>query len=206
MEMKEYIIYTFGEKQGKLLLKNIAKECEELDKLCIEENPANVKTMQVKIFPRVAMYRALQKNMIKQKAYEMVWDYTKTCICAPTRQQYSKMDRAPFFFTLFRKMFLYIIVHSKAWSAEVTRNDSNQFGFAVHRCLWNDTCLKCGCPELCQIFCDSDWENFGVMRSIRFSRTQTLGTGGKVCDFAFYKRIYSPPCHRSGLVRISLFR
>lgn len=40
-------------------------------------------------------------------------------------------------------------VHSEAWNVEVTRNTFDQFGFAVHRCLWNDTCLTCGCPELC---------------------------------------------------------
>lgn len=187
MEMKEYILYEFGEKQGQSLMTEITKECTALEKLYIGENEANIQIMGKKIFPRVAMYYALQKITSKKEAYDKVWDYTKICICTPARQQYKKMERIPFFFFLLRNMFLYTMLHSSAWSAEVTRNAPSQFSFAVHRCLWYDTCLRCGCPELCRIFCDSDREIYGEISKVRFCRTQTLGTGGTVCDFTFCK-------------------
>lgn len=166
-------------------MEDIIQESRTLDELCSQEPPQNAKIMRTKIFPRVAMYQILQKIMSKKSAYDMVWDYTKTCICAPVRQQYAKIERVPFFFFLFRKMFLYIMLHSEAWSVNVVQNDSKRLVLTVHRCLWKDTCLACGCPELCRIFCDSDWENFGAMRSVSFRRTQTIGTGGTVCDFVF---------------------
>lgn len=187
MEMKEYILHKLGEKQGELVVRDIFTRCTALEKLCIVENAANSKTMRAKILPRIAMYFALQKVMSKQQAYDMVWDYTKNCICAPTRKQYSRMERIPFFFYLFRKIFLNTMRYSSQWSAKVTQNEADQFGVEIHRCLWNDTCLKCGCPELCQVFCDSDWENFGAMYKVRFFRTQTLGMGGNLCDFTFCK-------------------
>lgn len=187
MEMKEYILYEFGEKQGQSLITDITKKCISLKKLCIGENKANRRIMSREIFPRVAMYYALQKIMSKKEAYDKVWDYTKTCICTPARQQYRKLERIPFFFFLLRNMFLHTMLHSSAWSAQVTRNAQGQFGFAVHRCLWKDTCLTCGCPELCRIFCDSDKEIYGKLSKVRFSRTQTLGTGGMICDFTFCK-------------------
>lgn len=187
MEMKEYIILKLGEEQGQSVIKDVIGKCTALDRLCIEENVANTKTMRMKIFPRIALYQALQKTMSKQQAYDMVWEYTKIFICKPVRLQYSKMEKVPFFFSIFQKMFLHTMLNSSEWGAELTQNERNCFGFEVHRCLWKDTCLKCGCSELCQIFCDSDWENFGAMQKVRFSRTQTLGSGGNVCDFTFYK-------------------
>lgn len=190
MEMKEYITRKLGENQGQLVIKDVIEECAALERLYIEENAANIKTMRIKIFPRIALYQTLQKIMSKQQAYDMVWEYMKTCICTPKRLQYSRMEKIPFFFSIFRKMFLHTMLNSSEWSVKLTRNEHNCFGFEIHRCLWKDTCLKCGCPELCQIFCDSDWENFGAMQKVRFSRTQTLGAGGNVCDFTFC-RVYS---------------
>lgn len=183
--MKEYLLHEFGKESGKRIFGEIAKECAVLEELCTGESSANAKTMRIKIFPRVAMYRVLKRNLPQQKAYDIVWDYTKTCICVTLQSQYGKMEKIPFFF--FQKMFLYTVLHSSLWEAEAIQSKPDQLGFMVHRCLWNDTCQKCGCPELCKVFCDSDWENFGAMHKIRFSRTQTLGTGGKVCDFTFSK-------------------
>lgn len=187
MGIEEYIVHKLGEKQGQSVVRDMIAECTSLERLCIGENEANSKTMRTKIFPRIAMYHVLQKDMPKQQAYDIVWNYTKDCICVPTRQQYLRIERVPFFFSLFRKMFLQTMLHSSEWSAEVTQNAADRFGVAIHRCLWNDTCLKCGCPELCQVFCDSDWENFGAMRKVKFCRTQTLGIGGNLCDFTFCK-------------------
>ncbi|MDO4556938.1 MAG: L-2-amino-thiazoline-4-carboxylic acid hydrolase [Lachnospiraceae bacterium] len=188
MELKEYLIHKFGKRQGQFIITNMLAECSLLEKMCVGENAANSKTMQIKIFPRVALYRVMQKIMSKEQAYEIVWEYTKNCICEQTRRQYLKMEKVPFFFLIFRKMFLHIMRHSSQWDTEVTQNAKNKFAFAVHRCLWNDTCQKCGCPELCRVFCDSDWENYGALHKVRFCRTQTLGTGGNLCDFTFYKQ------------------
>lgn len=44
---------------------------------------------------------------------------------------------------------------------------------------------KLGCPELMEVFCDSDFATYGNLPGIRFERTQTLGTGGCCCDFKF---------------------
>ena len=185
MEMKEYLTQKLGENQGQFVIKDVTENYTALEKLCSEENPANTKTMQTKIFPRIALYQALQKTMSKQQAYDIVWEYTKTYICEPTRQQYTKIEKIPFFFSIFRRLFLHTMLHSSQWTAELTQNTHTCFGFEIHRCLWKDTCQTCGCPELCQVFCDSDWETFGSMHKINFSRTQTLGTGGTICDFTF---------------------
>lgn len=163
MKMKAYIIHEFGQKQGVSMIRDIIEECMALKRLCIGENAANAKTMQIKIFPRVAMYHTLQKSMSKQKAYDIVWNYTKACICTPIRRQYSKMERVSFFFSIYRKMFLHTALHRSEWSAEMSQDESNRFGFAIHRCLWNDTCFWIYAKSQVQPHSDT-WYRWKYMR------------------------------------------
>lgn len=58
----------------------------------------------------------------------------------------------------------------------------------VLKCLWADTCKSFGCPEICEIFCLCDHIVFGNIDKLRFDRSQTLGMGGKKCDFCFKSR------------------
>ena len=39
--------------------------------------------------------------------------------------------------------------------------------------------------KLTSIFCESDFTTYGNLSGIVFERTQTLGTGGNLCDFKF---------------------
>ena len=63
-----------------------------------------------------------------------------------------------------------------------------EFDLTIHQCLWHDTCVSCGCPEVCRFFCECDNYAFGDLKKVGFRRTQTLGTGGDCCNFHFYKK------------------
>lgn len=43
------------------------------------------------------------------------------------------------------------------------------------------------CEALMPTFCESDFATYGGLPGIRFERTQTLGTGGTMCDFRFVR-------------------
>lgn len=188
MTQEQYLRKHFGEEKGQEINRLIARKFSELTAFCHGESKGRQKTMSEKILPRIAIYQSLLADMGGQEAYETVWDYTKTCICAPTARKYEKLEKFPMFFSLYRKAFLRIVCFSDKWTTENAFGEANRFGFEIHRCLWYDTCVKCGCPELCRVFCDSDYENFGQMKKTVFSRTQTLGTGGTMCDFVFSKK------------------
>ena len=51
--------------------------------------------------------------------------------------------------------------------------------------VWRiDECVRCGCPELCRCFCDSDDITYdGLHPKLIWQRTMTLGRGGDRCDF-----------------------
>ena len=187
MGIDEYLIKHYGTEKGVLIYGKCKDIYESYNKFCIGESKARQKTMKTKILPRIALYQALMIFETKQKAYNMVWDYTKNYICANTRRKYSRLESIPLFFTLYRKIFLHIVSSSDKWETKVTKRESKKFGFEIHKCLWHDTCVRCGCPELCKIFCDSDWENFKDMNKTSFTRSQTIGTGGSLCDFLFEK-------------------
>lgn len=43
------------------------------------------------------------------------------------------------------------------------------------------------CEALMPTFCESDFATYGNLPGIRFERSQTLGTGGEMCDFQFVR-------------------
>ena len=76
---------------------------------------------------------------------------------------------------------------SDAW-VSTFEEQPEEFDLTIHQCLWHDTCVSCGCPEVCRFFCECDNYAFGDLKKVGFRRTQTLGTGGDCCDFHFYKK------------------
>jgi hypothetical protein len=184
-QIQQFFCDKYGASHGELLSRRTMEIYANLCSLCDGESKARRQTMCEKILPRIAMYQALQDEVADADAYAAVWEYTKDLICAPQRRQYARLEHLPRFFSLFRAMFLHIIQTSDRWETSVTCAERTRFSFEIHRCLWQETCEKCGCSALCRVFCDSDYENFGGMKRTAFSRTQTLGTGGTLCDFTF---------------------
>ena len=90
------------------------------------------------------------------------------------------------FFSVFRWAFRKTTSSSDAW-VSTFEEQPEEFDLTIHQCLWHDTCVSCGCPEVCRFFCECDNYAFGDLKKVGFHRTQTLGTGGDCRDFHFYK-------------------
>ena len=62
-------------------------------------------------------------------------------------------------------------------------------GFDYTSCFYDSYMREEGAPELTPIFCDIDIRQAEVFPDqIEFQRTQTLSTGGGLCDFRYYRR------------------
>ena len=59
--------------------------------------------------------------------------------------------------------------------------------FDITRCPYMGLYTELGCPEVCHVACNADVQVYGTLKGIRFTRTQTLGTGGERCDFLLEK-------------------
>lgn len=186
--MEEFILSRFGMEMGGTIIADIGKRRLALERFCMGKSASQENTMKTAILPRIALYQSLQEIMPAREAYDVTWTYTRTVVCPPKNRQYLKMERIPGFYHLFKRIFLFSMSHSENWRTKPGPPSRDGFGFTIHKCLWYDTCAECGCPELCKIFCDSDWENFRGLSKIQFKRTESLGTGGELCDFHFEKK------------------
>jgi len=82
-------------------------------------------------------------------------------------------------------------VFGGSFQFEQRRDDNQACYLDVVRCLWHSVFVAEGCPELTPIFCafDNNWieaidpDKHGV----RFERAVTLGTGGSLCPFHFFR-------------------
>ena len=104
-----------------------------------------------------------------------------------SHDRYTGLEWVPRFFSVFRWAFRKTTSSSDAWGSTF-EEQPEEFDLTIHQCLWHDTCVSCGCPEVCRFFCECDNYAFGDLKKVGFRRTQTLGTGGDCCDFHFYKK------------------
>ena len=151
------------------------------------ESKDRAKNMRESVLPFIALYQALQSEGIdKETAMKHMFAITESFTRHGMRRTYEKAGKLPFFFSLFRKMFS-TGLKGKSWEVEWVSNNSETFEYNIKKCLWHETCMKAGCPELCVIFCHNDDINFtDVSPHLYFRRNTTLGEGGDCCDFHFY--------------------
>jgi L-2-amino-thiazoline-4-carboxylic acid hydrolase len=82
-------------------------------------------------------------------------------------------------------------VFGRSFQFEKPRDDDKACYLDVVRCLWHSFFVSEGCPELTQIFCafDDNWISAidPDRHGVRFERALTLGTGGSLCPFHFFR-------------------
>jgi hypothetical protein len=82
-------------------------------------------------------------------------------------------------------------VHGASFVFERPRNDERAYYLDVTRCLWHSFFVAEGCPELTAIFCAFDEAWIGAIEpgrhGLQFERATTLGQGGSLCPFHFFR-------------------
>lgn len=146
------------------------------------------KTMVNVILPRVALYKAFMENgMSQEEAKQKTGDYMEFQVI-PVAKKFQALDKClPFFFTLFKKIFA-STVKKDNWIVENLAQSNHQFSLDIVDCLWYNTCVENGCPELCEIFCHADITLYGHLKNTEFLRQGTIASGCDRCDFCFKKR------------------
>ncbi len=150
-----------------------------------ETSPTRLKTMRETILPRVAVYAVLKDN--GEDADAVLEKYVREVAGPMMHRIYAGAERVPFFYDLFSRGMQRVTDRSDRWDCE-SKREKDRLLLDIHKCLWYDACVECGCPEACRFFCECDNYTYGNLHTLRFWRTQTLGTGGKLCDFVFYRK------------------
>ena len=189
MTDREFLISKFGESRGSDLADQAEKRYKKLLKEADPMSKQEKKVFEGMLLGRICMYQILRESGLSQEeALKIMEEHMVILGAEPLKKKYASMDKLPCAYSLFKFGFTHIVPSSDLWEADIDTSEKDAFSVTMHRCFWNDTYRKYGCPEVCQFACACDDITYGDLKHIAYHRTQTLGTGGNFCDFTFRKK------------------
>ena len=187
-QIKKYLIEEFGLDKGNALFDKQEKILDELIKNTKNKSENQMKTLVQTILPRIALYKAMLKSDLStDEIYKYMKKYMIDIVAKQKHLSMVKMEKIPFFYSLYSKIFLKVVRKTDLWESEQS-HDKNSFDVTMKKCLWHTACVENNCEKLCCLFCDVDDVTYGKLKKLGFSRTKTLGYGKDCCDFHFYRK------------------
>ena len=143
--------------------------------------------LESQIMPGIAAYETLQTVMPKEEALRTVHGYVEER-AYQLKKTFLRLMRIPGLYKkvpgIFAKQTPKFFGISAGFEANEIRTTGGVWRIDMTRCPYHDECVRCGCPELCRCFCDSDDITYdGLHPKLIWHRTMTLGRGGDRCDF-----------------------
>ena len=187
-QIKSYITAELGEEKGKALFDSQSEILNTIIENTKGKTENQMKMLTGTILPRIALYKALQKNGFSEDdVHRYMQKYMLDIVAAKKHSSTAKMEIVPGFYSIYSKTFLKIM---KTTDLQVSTQNSGKdfYDVTITKCLWHTACVENGCEELCRLFCDVDDVTYGGLKKIGFTRTKTLGYGGDCCDFHFFKK------------------
>lgn len=186
-DIRKFLESEFSAREGEELFARQDKILLAMVRELQEKDKSRYKTLAQTIYPRIALYKALQEALPENEKYQVMRKYMLDVVAAAKHKATARMEIVPGFFYIYRAVFLKIM-RTTTLQESTQSKGKGFYDITLTRCLWRDACVKYGCPELCTLFCDVDDVTYGNLRKIGFTRTKTLGYGGDCCDFHFFAK------------------
>ena len=186
-DIRKFLESEFSASEGEELFARQEKILLAMVRELQEKDKSRYKTLAQTIYPRIALYKALQEALPENEKYQVMRKYMLDVVAAAKHKATARMEIVPGFFYIYRAVFLRIM-RTTTLQESTQSKGKGFYDITLTRCLWHDACVKYRCPELCTLFCDVDDVTYGNLRKIGFTRTKTLGYGGDCCDFHFYSK------------------
>ena len=143
--------------------------------------------LESQIMPGIAAYETLQTVMPKEEALRTVHGYVDER-AYQLKKIFLRLMRIPGLYKkvpgIFAAQTPKFFGISAGFEANEIRTTGGVWRIDMSRCPYHDECVRCGCPELCHCFCDSDDITYdGLHPKLIWQRTMTLGRGDDRCDF-----------------------
>lgn len=187
-QIKSYLIAELGEDKGKALFDRQSEILNTIIENTKGKTENQMKMLIGTILPRIALYKALQKDGFSEEdVHRYMQKYMLDIVAAKKHSSTAKMELFPGFYSIYSKTFLKIM---KTTDLQISTQNSGKdfYDVTITKCLWHTACVENGCEELCRLFCDVDDVTYGGLKKIGFTRTKTLGYGGDCCDFHFFRK------------------
>lgn len=185
--MEEFLIKEFGEENGQILYEKVKEKLLELIKKNIVQSKVTMNLLKTSVLPRIALYKVLQEKIDNKK---QCLDLVEKSFLEDLNKfvnANNKNQEEDNFFNKFSITFSSFL-QSDSFESEIIVKNEKCLSITVTKCIYNDTCIKNGCNELCDMFCKGDYVCYGNFKNIEFKRDHTLGTDGKSCDFEFINK------------------
>lgn len=187
-QIKSYLTAELGEENGNSLFDSQSEILNTIIESTKGKTENQMKMLIGTILPRIALYKALQKDGFSEEdVHRYMQKYMLDIVAAKKHSSTAKMELFPGFYSIYSKTFLKIM---KTTDLQVSTQNSGKdfYDVTITKCLWHTACVENACEELCRLFCDVDDVTYGGLKKIGFTRTKTLGYGGDCCDFHFFKK------------------
>lgn len=163
---------------------------KRLGELCSEHAGASkerLRHLESQILPGIAAYETLQTVMSEEEALQTVHGYVEARAYR-LKKAFLRLMRIPGLYKkvpgIFAAQTPKFFGISAGFEANEIRTTGGVWRIDMTRCPYHDECVRCGCPELCHCFCDSDDITYdGLHPKLVWHRTKTLGRGDDRCDF-----------------------
>ena len=137
------------------------------------------------IFPAAAIYLALQ-----ERHPDIAYDVMKTAMAEKSKESGRQMawcmmipGFARFFLSTWDPVSHKMFGESSGFKNVFYPKKKGFFKMDITECPYHKYLVEQGCPELNTLFCDNDVYTYGNLPKLKFTRTQTIGAGGELCDF-----------------------
>ena len=143
--------------------------------------------LESQIMPGIAAYETLQTVMPKEEALRTVHDYVEERAYR-LKKIFLRLMRIPGLYKkvpdIFATQTPKLFGISAGFEANEIRTTGGVWRINMTRCPYHDECVRCGCPELCHCFCDSDDITYdGLHPKLIWHRTMTLRRDDDRCYF-----------------------
>ena len=143
--------------------------------------------LEGQILPGVAAYEILQTVMPENEALQTVHGYV-VGRAWKLKRLFRALMRIPGLYRrvpgIFARQTPRFFGEAAGFAARDIQTSGGVWRIDMTKCPYRDACVRCGCPELCPCFCDSDdLTSDGLHPKLVWHRTKTLGRGDDCCDF-----------------------
>lgn len=187
--IRKELVKLYGEDTTKQVTARAEKHYGDCEMLCRDASEGERQHLDGTILPTVAIYKALletdPENALNSAHTVMMNLCEMGGVVAGKLMKLPGMKSA--FMWLLPKMALTMFGESCGFQFQNYEVSKRMLKMDMTACPYCRYAEIFGCPELMNVFCDSDFATYGNLPGIKFERTQTLGTGGSCCDFKFMR-------------------
>ena len=185
--IRKELVKLYGEDTTKQITARAERHYADCELLCRTASRGERRHLDSTILPAVALYKALLEmdpGNALESAHGIMIDLCELAGAAAGRLLMLPGMKSAFMWLL-PKVAVSLFGQRCGFQYENYTVGKGLLRMDMTACPYCRYAEKFGCPELMPVFCDSDFATYGKLPGIRFQRTQTLGTGGKCCDFRF---------------------